>query len=498
MELQEINRNATFFLPIKYKTLIQSAKPNGILEGGRLGGKTIGSAILSVCFLLEYPYTDAIFSRVSYGSLADSSYAEFQNELDKLPPIIRKQFTLKKNPLRITRQGNSGTVYFIGYGGSNTSRTKSFTPSHKIKIVVLEETQELKNRENLDQVKASLQRHYDLHNPKFLVLGNPPAQKQHWFNQFIIECKNDADWDVVHISWRDILPFINDFDLKEILKAYKKRPEFAKWFYDGIPTGAFGAVYPMFNPDYHTLTAQQFSFFLENTPVKIAGLVVGGDGAVNRDSTSFVPIFILTNGQCAIGPIFHHDPKLSGIIGSHTLVKEFVSKWFNQVLKAYNLGTYEEKLKNPYIKQVPVWFRIDSASTDLIQECKYFFGNRANVQGYKKDHVPVMVGRVQSAIDGDRLYVIDYGGYYNYVENKFVECVNPLVEQFDMLIWNEKQDNYDPIVPNDDMDALTYGTNFWFGNTENMQWFDIIKNNAIKNYSIRDKINAKETEQCQT
>ena len=475
---------AHFVLPVKYKKLIESNKPNALLEGGRLGGKTVGAAIVCVMLMMQYPYTDGIFSRVSYGSLADSSYAEFENELDKLPTDIRNQFTLKKSPLRIERINNSGTVYFMGYGGSNTSRTKSFTPTNKLSFVVLEETQELKSRENLEQARASFQRHYSLEHVKFIVMGNPPPQKSHWFNQFILECKDDADWDVIHITWKDIVPLINDYDLKEILKTKYKRPAFYDWFYEGIPTGGFGSVYPMFDQEEHIISSREFSFFMEKAHVRIAGLVIGVDGAVTRDCTSFVPIFILTNGQAVVGPIFKHDPKINGSIGYHILVQNQVTKWFNQLCRAYNLGTQEEILTNPYIKTIPIWMRVDSAAADLVKECQFFFGARCDVSAYKKETIPVMVGRVQSAISADMIYVVDYGGTMNYHTNEFVQGINCLVEQLDQLIWNEKQTGYDPIVPNDVCDAFTYGVNFWFANTENIQWFNILKMQSIQNTTI--------------
>ena len=482
----------SYILPLKYKKLIESNKPNALLYGGRLGGKTEGSGVLAVSFLMTYPYTDIIFSRSSYGSLADSSYAMLEEQLNKLPQNIREQFVLKKSPLRIERVNNSGTVYFIGYGGSNTSRTKSFKPSHPLSMVVMEETQELKQRENLDQAKASLQRHFSLERVKFIVMGNPPPQKSHWFNQFILECKQDADWDVIHLTWEDIAPLINDYDLKEILKTKYKRPEFYDWFYMGNPTGAFGSVYPMFDQENHIISLREFSFFLDNTSVRIAGVVIGIDGAVNRDCTSFVPMLILTNGQAVVAQIFKHDPKVNGSIGYHSLIQNQVIKWFNQLCKSYNLGTQEDLLKSPYAKTLPIWMRVDSAAADLVKECQFFFGSRCDVRAYTKETIPVMVGRVQSAISADMIYIIDFGGTYNYHTNTFETGVNSLVEQLDQLIWNEKQTGYDPIVPNDVCDAFTYGVNFWFANTENIQWFNILKMQSIHNTLICDIIKPQE------
>lgn len=478
--------NADFLLPIKLKEIIDGPEPYCLVHGGRLGGKTKGAVVISTATLMEYPDTDVVAARASYGSLGDSSYSEFEEAIGGLDEMLKERFTFRKSPLRI-QYCNQGTIYFMGYGGS-TDRTRSFKPKHKISVVILEETQELRKRENLDQALASFRRHFG-EKVKVIIMGNNPAQKAHWFNQYIEECKQDKDYKVIHMSYLDILPFINDYDLKEVLKVKRRNPDKYEWMYMGQPTGAFGSVYPMFDQQDHVITSREFSFFLENSTTKIVGCVIGGDGAVNRDATSFVPIFLLSNGESAVGPIFYHNPQESGQMGYHKLVQDHVRRWLEELIRAYNLGSKEDVERNPYAQIKPIWMRIDSAAPDLVQECRYFFGDRVDVGPYKKSSIQEMVGVCQSAISSDRVYVVDYGGHKNYVENKWsTDQMNLLCQQLDQLIWNEKQTGYDPIVPNDVCDAWTYGTGFWFGNTENINWFDIVRNNRVANESIRDRI----------
>jgi hypothetical protein len=134
--------------------------------------------------------------------------------------------------------------------------------------------------------------------------------------------------------------------------------------------------------------------------------------------------------------------------------------------------------------------RIDSAAPDLIQECKFFFGDRVDVKAIKKGSIQEMVGVLQSAISNDNIIVIDYGGYYDYVRNRWIiKDKNILAEQLEALVWNDKQTGYDPIVPNDVSDALTYGNLFWYGNQENIQFFNRLKAGAIPNLLLNDIIN---------
>jgi hypothetical protein len=147
-----------------------------------------------------------------------------------------------------------------------------------------------------------------------------------------------------------------------------------------------------------------------------------------------------------------------------------------QVLGMFGLGTIADHRMRPYQAQRPTWMRIDSAAADLIAECRFFMGDRASIGPVKKDHVPQMVSTVQSAILNENIVVINYGGTWNYTTNKFIKDeYNLLSYQLLSLIWNEKQDNYDPSVPNDTSDAFTYLVTSWFKNPENIQYFNIAK-----------------------
>ena len=125
----------TVLMPMSFKDIMESSNNYFLLYGGRLGGKSNGTAKVATLTMLNQPYIDGIVARVSYGSMADSSYAEIEMAMREMGDDVHDEFTLKKSPLRIERKGDAGTIYFIGYGGSNTSRTKSIRTKHKIGFV---------------------------------------------------------------------------------------------------------------------------------------------------------------------------------------------------------------------------------------------------------------------------------------------------------------------------------------------------------------------------
>lgn len=479
-------------LPLVLKDVLLSPKNEVILYGGRLGGKSNGASIISVLLMLANPYHDVIVARASYGSMGDSSYAEMKNAIENMGEEIYEEFEFRRSPLRIVRKGNAGTIYFTGYGGSNTSRTKSIRTSHPIKAVIFEETQELKDQINLDQALASFRRHYG-ENVKVFIMGNPPPMEAHWFNRFISQKKLDPDYLVKRMTWQDIAPFINDYDLREILKTKYNNPDYYNWFYLGECSGGFGSVFPMFRKDKHIISVREFDNLRDRQQVKIACVVIGGDGAVTRDSTAFVPLLVLTNGQSVIGPIFYHNPQEDGSIGYHQLVQDHLQRWVDELCRRYYLGSPQEKRRGVQQTYIPMYMRIDSAAPDLIAECRFFLGDRIDINAITKRSVFEMAGIAQSAISNDNVIICDYGGYFSYVRNKWVQKdENLLAEQISMLIWNEKQTNYDPIVPNDVCDAWIYGNLFWYRNQENIQFFNLLKARNIQNPLIGDILRKKE------
>lgn len=454
-----------------------------VLSGGRTSGKSKQSASLSGIQTAIKPNEDILIARASYGSIADSVYNDVSEALESIP-AFENEFIYKKSPLRIVRKKTGSTIYFMGIGGS-IDRTKGFHPKHKVGLVILEETQELRSQEHLDQALASLRRRFG-EDCKVVIIFNPPAQKFHWINVWCEEKKKDPDTCVIHTTYEDVLPYLSDREIKEILKYKYSNKAYYDYIYGGIPTGAMGSVYPMFAEDRHIITSQEFDLCREKG-LRIVGCVIGGDGAVTHDATSFVPLLLLSNGQVAVGPIFYHNPLEDGVIGYHSLVQNNLSRWLEDLCRRYNLISPREKREHPQAQCLPIWMIIDSAAPDLIQECRFFFGDRVDVSPVKKASVFEMVGVVQSSIANDNVVVVNYGGYYNYHTNRFVERkVNLLAEQLTNLIWNEKETGYDPIVPNDVSDAFTYGDIFWYGNQENIQFFNILKSKNMTNNLICD------------
>ena len=472
---------ATLNFPISWKPILETKKTFIIIPCGRVSGKTKNSVLLCVLLLLSNPYRDIAITRASYGSLKDSTYQEFKSAIEELPEEISEQFTFRTQPLRIERKNDSGTIYFFGSGGHNQDRTKGFKSSHPLIAVISEETQELKDKEQYDQFEASIRRNFG-EKVKLIVLGNPPAIKAHWFNVFVESKRLDSDWLVCkNMTWLDIVEFLNDYDIKEILKCKILEPEYYSWLYEGIPIGGLGAVYPMFRSQTHLVNYNERSNSKLLQDYRIVGVICGVDGAVNKDCTAIVPRLIYANGQSMAGKIYYHNPKSDGVKGSFPLVEQEIKRWFEDLRKDNNLD-------NPYDigANIPIIFVVDSAAAEMIQALRFNFSNRAEVYAIKKGTIIQMVDVVQSAIGKNVVGVYDYGGYYNYNSNRWISCENELAHQYEALVWNERQTGYDPHIPNDVTDADTYAIYFYYKQVENITWLQKVVNVRKDYYSLKN------------
>ena len=470
MPNEVIDQNPRIDIAEIFKPLFVSDLKEFVLPGGRVSGKSKTSAILEGLQSAINPNEDIVVARASYGSIGDSVYNETSEVLEEIPGFAG-QFEYRKSPYRIRRKGSNATIYFMGIGGS-IHRTKGFKPKHKVGLVIIEEAQELESEEHLDQALASLRRTFG-DDCKVVIVFNPPNQSLHWINVWCKKKETDPDCLVIHSTYLDILPFLTDREIKEIRKYYYDNKPYHDYMYGGIPTGRLGLVYPMFNEDIHMVKYEQRQTSRILQTFGIAGVIIGCDFAVTHDATALVPVFIMSNGQAAVGKIFYHNPLDNGVKGTFPLVENEITRWFREL-------RVENQLDDPndYMNSIPIVFVVDSAATDGVQALKYHFGDRADVFAVKKGTIPQMVGSVQNAIGKNIVSIYDYGGYYNYTLNRWVQQQNLLAYQLQTLIWNEKETGYDDTIPNDVSDAFTYAFWFWFKNTENIVWLDAI--NSVK------------------
>ena len=474
-------RTLTIKMPKVYRPILEKKNKNFLVDGGRISGKSKNSYILSLILCFNLPYSDILVARANYSDIETSSYNELKSLIADYE--LESEFTILKSPLRIIRKNNLGTIYFTGISGDE-DRTKGFMPDHLFSVIIIEETQQLKNENELTQAEASLRRRLNMKNWRFIRIYNPPAQTFHWINQYALRKKNDSDFICIHTTYKDIWTFLNEVDKREILKDKLIDYNHYLWFYEGIPNNSgFGAVYSTFKPEIHYVKYGQWNTdsryaFLK---AKIKGVIIGCDGSSSVDKTTCVPIAILENGVCVVLNVFTYDPVENGQFGSHFVTKNFISQWFyRDICERYNL--------NDRLNFIPILFVCDPAGSELAKHLRYFFEARPMTQviTYSKETQLAMADKVIGAFSRNQCFIVDYGGYYNYAKQVFVANKYPLVEELTSVLWDKTGTKYDNTIPNDHTDSLTYGLGYWFRNVLNVNWLSILSKQRKDYYVILD------------
>ena len=79
-----------------------------------------------------------------------------------------------------------------------------------------------------------------------------------------------------------------------------------------------------------------------------------------------------------------------------------------------------------------------------------------------------MADMMINAFSKNVLLVLDCEKIYNYVSNRYEYNFHPLLLALESVAWDKDGKKFDPIIPNDDTDALTYALAYYFVNPDNL------------------------------
>lgn len=435
-----------------YDQVIKSKKRYSIVKSGRDAGKSKFGGQLTTMLFMKYEL-NILICRSNYGDLQDSMFQEILDVLEEehLLPFIEQ----RTRPLKIINKLNGNVIYFKGVGGADLSRTKGFKTSKKLSLILFDELQQLPNQSNLDQALATFRRHLDPELGKVVMFFNPEPQNSHWCNEYYRIHSEDDRYLCLHTSYKNIAKILNKVDLEAIEMEKILNPSNYKYLYLGETNGLLGGVYHTFDRDIHLLTEEEADELIKRIGIHM--MVIGLDPATTRDSTAGVPVLILRNGQCMVVECFHHDPKKYGALDNSRLYP-LLDRWIDDLKMKYDMN----------FKGTPIHIVIDSAGADLVQKLQYEMSHKYKVWSYSQKRVIQMAQVMQDAFSQNVLLIKDTNGYYNYATNRFEYGNMPLITALESVIWDEKGKGFDPMVPNDDSDALTYAVSSYFLNPYNI------------------------------
>ena len=442
---------------IPYDQLWTTKKTYVCLKSGRDAGKSTSMAkrIFDRFVSLDL---NILVTRSNYGDLYKSMYNEIIAIIQE--EGFEQHIIERRKPLKIINKLNGNIIFFEGIGGADLSRTKGFKTNKKLSLMIVDEMQQLPEQTNLDQALATFRRHLDDEVGQVILAFNPEPQNSHWANEYYRNHEDDEDYLCLYTTYLDIANVLSRKDLKAILREKRINPNNYRYLYLGETTGLFGGVYHTFNRDFHFLKEEIMQGLVKK--IGVHSIIIGIDAATTVDRTSFQPILILNNGQALCVNQFYHNPRLNGQLSNDKLYP-YVKEWLDAMLIRWNI---------PRTMMIQMIF--DSANADLRLVMANRLTSRFVCSAYSQKNIVQMARIMQNAFSHNVLYILDEGGIYNYITKRFEYNYNPLVTALESVMWTESGNKFDPIVPNDSTDALTYGVGFYFRNP-NALYFPIRK-----------------------
>lgn len=436
-----------------YAPLYNSTDHIILCDTPRASGKTYEITQFGAVQKIKYPKHDIMYCRANYNSLGDSLVTEIEEKFD----IMGWGDYIKtyKAPLRMEARDGS-LIYFKGISGSDKSRVRGFKPKHKLSAIIFDECQQISSLENLKHALATFRRYLDTSiDYKIILCGNPHEIKGHWWN---IYCQQYAKvYKNIKATYKDIEGLLNEDILQDIELEKEINPALYKFMYLGDISDLSGGAYPSFSRDKNVITPNQaLSVF---SGENIEAIIWGGDGAITHDMTAIVPIAVMTSGRACILERFIFDPLKNGRPLAPSELAELIERYVDEMEKKYR---FEEN-------DVPSYFVIDCASEDLITQLRYTLSDYHEVKAFTNKNIIRNNSAVNNCFARNMTFIIDYSGYFDYNSNKWIHCEDgkdPLIEQLESVVW--KNNKYDPAIPNDVSDALTYGLAVYYENPDNL------------------------------
>ena len=290
----------------------------------------------------------------------------------------------------------------------------------------------------------------DLPNSKFDGTCNPEGP-----SHFVKKHLDNGSLDVwhQHFTIYDNPHLTPDF-VRNLENEYRGTVYFDKWIL-GKWTASEGLVYPLFHRVKHFLTPSEFTAKVGRHFVR--HLIIGVDGATTNDSTALVPLAVLDNGRSVVLEMFYHNPKINGPLSNEQLVP-YIQQYLDDLERKYGFDR----------AGVTYYMPVDCASADLVLTLQYNLDDKYNVVPYKKKSIQATTDVVNNALGRNAIYIMNYGGYYNYPKQLWEKGDNQLCVDLESMVWDKNNKNYNPSIPNDVCDAFRYACCVYYYNPANL------------------------------
>lgn len=420
----------------KQKKVLRNANKRwNILYGATRSGKTVVSYSTSLKHIKEHYNDNILFAGKTLNTLDRNVFEEMRKKFGEryVGKIVDKK--------EITIFGKK--CYCVG---ANDDRAITKIQGLGLGYAYLDEV--TTHPENFFQMLKS---RLDAPNACCDATCNPEAPS-HFIKKFIDT--KDPNIYAEHFTIYDN-PFLSKDFVSALENEYRGTIYFDKWIL-GKWVKAEGLVFPLFRRERHYLSPKDFSRLYGLH--RIVRVIWGCDGATTNDATAIIPLAIMDNGQGVVLQPFYHNPKINGQLSNEQLIP-YVQKYLRDMEKEYHFQQ----------NGVDFYMPVDCAASDLVITLAYHLPDYFNVQKYTKKDIQLTTDIVNNAFSRNALVVLNFGGYYNYILDRFIEGDMQLVVDLESMTWSETDPlKYDPTIPNDCADAFRYAVCAYYINPDNL------------------------------
>ena len=400
----------------KFKEVFLSKAKNIVLYSPRAAGKSFVAYDLAIAYMIKYPNHDIAIARANANSLRDSCYAEVLSRISKYN--VHRLLRGVVSPPKI--HGANNVSYFLGIGGPDKNRTRSFMPSNKLSLIIVEETQSLKDEESLTHAMSSLTRHLDENiNSHVVYLGNNPDTESHWWYKFKNNHKSNPNSLVIESTYLDIYHLLGE-SLKDEINFLKEvnTPEYERVYLGKFNTTQDRAVYNF--KEHH---------YIDKIPddERIWFVYLGVDGAIRRDKTAVVPIAVSRTNRMYVLPSFIHDPTIGGVLSSRDQSFKIHQYLYKTMVERWGFLLPHKAI-------------VDNAAADLILELRARGIETVQFNDKKTEET---LEKLNTFFGANQIFIIKS------------PTNDQLIKEIQENTFINKKLN--PSIPNDALDALRYG-----------------------------------------
>lgn len=422
----------------------------------RTSWKSSGLGRIILLYYNLFPSYDVCIGVDSLTNAGEGVLSEFQSFLEGEGLNDNQEWVISSKCVYKRGWKNQIRVYSVQTNERrNVNTTKGKKLVRPISLFIMDEAQKLHNKEILLNCLSTFLRQMKAGHSKVILAGNPDRASM-WFDDFYKAKLKDPEWTVLKPTYRDIIEWIPEALLHEILDLKKSDPIAYRQIYEGdLDAAGWETVFHSFIEHKNYMDRRVLIETDKRLGVGafIKSIVIGVDDAESQDAIAASSITVHGNGMLRVQESFYLSCKEQSVKPALTERCAMIIQYLDYI----NLHFNPEH-------RIPIIFVFDCAS-GMFRQMDVLSSTDKNYLRWRNVHLFAYTdkGQGRGAMTKEQQLDLINAGFQNglitivnvdkfspqYSNKKLVEQIKGL-----RLLENKK---IDPTIPNDCTDALQYG-----------------------------------------